>query len=220
MAINSAPIRIIRFWTAYTNRNGVQTPRDMVEYCAPGMAQMATTVAVVMQLAKVRTDIDPDNPAYQLARMRWEIIGPAYKAWKAGQDIPVNGTPLAAWSGITPEQAEIVRSFGLRTVEEVAAATDGIVSKVQLPGMRDIRDNARLFIESADQNKLAAQMAEKDREIASMRADMEELRQMLIEASKAAEPELNADGSEAPRRRGRPPKVREEAPDVPDEAVA
>jgi hypothetical protein len=205
-----APLRIIRFWTAYTQRDGANIARDMVEYCAPGMAQRATTVAVVDQLSRIRTDVDPDNPAYRLARERWGAIEPAYAAWKKGHEITVDGTPLAAWPGVTPEQAEVLRTFGLRTVEEVANATDSVIARVQLPGVRDLQANARAFLEAADRGKVAAELARKDDEIAALKADMEELKAMLVESMQANEPDLEPDGSEAPRRRGRPPKARDE----------
>lgn len=204
-----APIRIVKFWTTYRKRNGETVPVDMVEYCAPGMAQRATTTAIVSQLAKVREDIDADNPAYLIARERWAAIGPAYEAWKKGHEVPVDGTPLAAWPGVTAEQADVLRSFGMRTVEEIAQATDSIIARVQLPGMREMQTQARAYLDSADQVRVSEDLARKDRELAELRDQLEEMRQIVLAAQAEADPDLEADGSEAPRRRGRPPKVRD-----------
>ncbi len=204
----AATLRIIRFWTEYIKREGAIVPVDKVEYCAPGMGQRSTTVAPVSQLSKIREDVDPDNPVFALARDRWAAIEPHYSAWKQGQEMPSHGTPLAAWSGITPAQAEIIKTFGLRSVEEVAEASDSLIGRVQLPGMRDIAENARRFLASKDQNAIADALAKKDDEMALLRDQLEEMRQLVVELSqREADPETD----EAPRRRGRPPKVQPEA---------
>lgn len=204
------PIRIVKFWTAYPVRQGKPVAVDMVEYCAPGAAQRSTTTAVVASLGKIRADIDMDNPVYRLAVDRWEAIRPAYEAWKQGQELPEVGTPIGAWPGITVEQAEVFRNFGFRSVEDIAEATDSVLTRVQLPGVRDIQENARRYLASADQMAVARSLEAKDAEIAEMRDQMEELRQMLVASMANSETDLEADGSEAPKRRGRPPKIRDE----------
>lgn len=177
-------LRVLKFWTKYVPRNGETVGIDMVEYCAPGMAQRSTTVARVSDLRKVRETIDPDDVAGQMARDRWSIIGPLYDAWKTNQEIPANGTPLGAWSGITQEQADVMRQYGLRTVEDVADATDSVISRVPLPGARTLQTLAKNFLGSRDQARVAEDMALKDQEIASLKADHEEMMRMLEEMQK------------------------------------
>ncbi|WDR03626.1 hypothetical protein PSQ19_06030 [Devosia algicola] len=70
----------------------------------------------------------------------WATIEPAYRAWKEGREVPLNGTPLAAWPGITPEQADVFRLVGIRSVEQVRDMTDTIRSKVRLPNTRELQD--------------------------------------------------------------------------------
>lgn len=205
--MSTAPFRIVKFWTKYVQRGGQTVPVDMVEYCAPGMAQRASTTAPVSMLAKVQPNIDADNIAGQMALTRWRVIEPAYNAWKQGQELPQNGTPLAAWPGITPEQAEVFRQTGLRSVEEIADAGDSLLQRVQLPGTRDIRDNARRFLEAKDQARVADALAAKDEQINALTDQLEELRQMILAREADPSDDLEADGSAAPRRRGRPPKV-------------
>ena len=205
--MSTAPFRIVKLWTKFVQRGGQNVPVDMVEYCAPGMAQRTATTAPVSMLAKVQTNIDPDNIAGQMALQRWNVIKPAYEAWKQGQALPEHGTPLAAWPGITPEQADVFRQTGLRSVEEIAEATDSLLQRVQLPGTRDIRDNAKRFLDAKDQSKIADAIAAKDEQINSLQDQLEELRQMIIAREADPSDDLEADGSAAPRRRGRPPKV-------------
>lgn len=201
-------IRIVKFWTKYPP-NG-RPPVDMVEYCAPGMAQKATTVARISDLNRIRHNVDGDDTAGQTALRRWQMIEPAYNAWKQGQALPEHGTPLAAWPGISAEQAEVFRTFGFKTVEDIAGATSSIVAKVQLPGVMEIQANAKRFLASFDQNKVAANLAEKDQQIALLTDQLEELRQMIL-AKAEDDDDLEPDGSSPPKRRGRPPKQPVEA---------
>jgi phosphopantetheinyl transferase (holo-ACP synthase) len=198
-------IRVVRLWTDYLkNADGTLRAVDKVEYCAPGMAQKSTTVATIKSLSAIRKDADLDNIAAAMAADRWAAIEPHYKAWKDGQEAPEHGTPLAAWPGVTLQQAEVLKQTGLRSVEEVAAAVDSVISRVQLPNMRDIQANAKRFLEAQDTQKFSAEMMKRDAENAVLREQLEELRQIVIAQQADASEDLNADGTEK-KRRGRPP---------------
>lgn len=196
----AAPFRIIKFWTKFVTRNGKVVPEDMVEYCAIGQAQRTTTPAYISQLRRVRVDFDVNDVASRLAFERWEAIRPAYEAWKKGQEIPDSGHPIGAWPGITPEQADVLRTAGLKSVEDVAAASDGVLSRVQLPNARGLRDLAQKFLDARDNQRVAERMTERDQEVATLKEQLEEMKQLLLS-------QQSSDDDEAPRRRGRPPKV-------------
>lgn len=223
---NALPLGIKRFWTEYlpiadrrkrlVERAQKGEPglalagegehqrllQDMVEYHALGMAQRCSTVDSVNRISRV-LPYDPNSPneAIKMAHLIWNSVKPAWEAWKGGQEAPLNGTPLAVWPGVTTEQGDILRQFGLRTVEEVAAMTDGIVTKIPLPSARDIKANAQRFLESADQNRTAERLEEKDREMAMLKEQLEEMRQIVLsQEAKKKEPE------EPAKKRGRPRK--------------
>ena len=205
MATATAPFRIVKFWTEYKRAAGGLKEIDMVEYCAVGMASKATTVARISDLKRVRDNVDPDDVAGNIAKQRWDFISRHYDAWKEGQSTPEHGTPLAAWPGITPQQAEIFKQTGLRSVEDIATATDSVINRVQIPGVREIQANAKRFLEAQDGQLLADQLAKKDQQIDALTEQLEELRQMVIAQAQDRE------GDEPPKRRGRPPKAETEA---------
>ena len=198
-------LRIVKFWTTYKTVAGQMHPVEMVEYCAPGMATKSTTVARVKDLQRTVPNFDSDNVAAMLAAERWRLIERAYVAWKQGQEIPQDGTPLAAWPGLTSEQAEVFRSFGLRSVEDVAHATTSIIQKVQLPNVMAIQTLAKSFLAAKDQTVVASALAAKDAEVADLKDQLEELRQLILQQQ--GEPEDDDDAPEKPKRRGRPPKA-------------
>lgn len=127
---------------------------------------------------------DGANQSEKVAYMTaiWKDIEPAYTAWREGREIPLNGTPLAAWPGITPEQAEIFRLSGIRTVEALRDMTEMQRGKVRLPNARELQELAGKFLENSDAAKAAAREAEKDRQIADMAERMAAMEAMLEQA--------------------------------------
>lgn len=199
---------LLKARTEYVNdKDGNPVGRDWVEYCAPGQASFAVTSALAHHAKR--------NPVL------WAAIGPAYDAWKSGQEAPAHGTPLGAWPGVNETQAEAIRAIGLRTVEDVAAMTDTIMARIRLPNARSIRDLAQRFITAKDDRAVEQALADKDREIADLRAKMDQLADMVA-ASNVALPAAEGDAEideeiegdviplAAPRRRGRPPKAQSE----------
>lgn len=110
----------------------------------------------------------------KLMALRWQQIEPAYKAWKAGHDLPMSGTSLAAWAGVTSEKAEVLRRYSIRTVEEVRDLTEGQMEKIPLPGMRDLRKQAGIFIAGKGASDAAARESDRDNEIAALKAQLSE----------------------------------------------
>lgn len=116
----------------------------------------------------------------------WSEIEPAYAAWKEGREVPLNGTPLAAWPGITPEQAEIFRLAAVRSVEQVRDMSDTVRSKVRLPNVRELQELARIFLENSGAAAAAEREAAKDRQIAEMAERMEAMEAMLEQVTRPA----------------------------------
>jgi hypothetical protein len=110
----------------------------------------------------------------RLMAVRWHQIAPAYAAWKAGHEMPVAGTPLSAWAGVTAEKAEVLRRYAIRTVEEVAKLAEGQLEKIQLPGMRDLKKSAQLFLDGRGAAEAAERETERDSTIAALETRLRE----------------------------------------------
>lgn len=175
---------------------------DWVAYGPVGSAQLLLTVEKISRLSAVQPmeGRAAQNPAVQMAHLRWNAIKPRYDAWKAGRAAPVDGTPLAAWNGVSTEQADHLRMHGIHTVEDVAKLTDTHRQRLGIPGLNDMIENAKRFLSSLDKSAVTKALEEKDQQIATMQAQIQELIEMVKEA-KAPEP----------KRRGRPPKTEQVA---------
>ena len=124
---------------------------------------------------------------------KWAAVEPAYEAWKRDNVIPEFGTPLAAWPGVSADQAAHLKRMGLTTVEHVRDMSESAVVKLPFPDARKMPQLAKAFLE-------ARSTAEKDRQIEEMRERMEAMEAMLAEGM---EPEK--------RKPGRPRKQVDEA---------
>jgi hypothetical protein len=198
------PILIHRFYTVYEDdpkRPGHQRARDMVEYGPIGSAGRTHTTERIDILSKPQK-VAGVNPAITAARVMWDFIKPRYEAWKSNQDLPETGTPLAAWNHLTPQQAEILRVNGVRSVEDVSLLTDAHFNRIPIPNLRSIVEGAKKFLDSKDVNKFTAEMRSKDEQLAAANVRIDEMAAMLAKLME-----------DAPQKRGpgRPPKSEEAA---------
>lgn len=83
----------------------------------------------------------PDNPI-------WGVIKPAYEHWKNGQKEVVDGTPLSAWSGISPELKKVLEPANIRSVEDLAKMEDSAIQRLGVPNLRRKQQEARSFLEA------------------------------------------------------------------------
>jgi len=138
-------------------------------YAPAGNIQNCQTWENVKRLMPPAEDSDEEeemqrrNPAgSKLFHMRaiWSVIGPHYEAWLNGEKVTEEGVPLDAWAGANASQVKMLKRAGIHTVEHLAAASEGQMSKVNLPDLRDLKRRAATFIESADKTELADKVAE------------------------------------------------------------
>lgn len=183
-------IRIVEFKTQY--RPG-KDPVDMVLLAPQGDGFEKTRTW--HRVEKLRppenvTEKEKERLSHIDMVSKWAIIGPAYEAWQSGNAPPESGTPLAAWAGVTQEQAEFMRKMGIRSVEDVRDMGEGAVEQLRWPGSRKLPALAGEFLKSETAAQKDAKLAEMTERMAALEALLEETMQ------------------DKPRR-GRPPKVKE-----------
>lgn len=109
-------------------------------------------------------------------RERWPR---AYEAFKGGQELVLEGTPIDEWPAVGPSQALEMKLSNVKTVEQLAGLSDALLSKVVPMGGHALRDKAKRFLEVASNNapteRLAADLAEAQRESADLKRQLKEL---------------------------------------------
>jgi hypothetical protein len=125
---------------------------------------------------------------------------PLWVQYEASLDQVAAGTALDAWTFLTDSNKHLLRYLGFTNVEQIAGASDQQLQKVGMGGF-EMRTKAKAFLEAQTDSEAAQKYAslaeETARQLAEMRAEMQEMKAFAAEA-----PEV----SDAPRR-GRPPKV-------------
>ena len=106
---------------------------------------------------------------------RWAEIEPAYEAWRKGEEIPEDGTALAAWAGVTKEQAAVFKSMGIRTVEAVAEMGDSTIDRLPFPNRRELKKTAKAFLEGRGAAALSDELVAAQERIAAMEAMLAEM---------------------------------------------
>lgn len=172
--------RPLRFFKEYKPQSdGNMKEIEKIEWAPLGKAHTASTVQTIKEIRETQL---------------WPVFEKSYEAWKKGDEIPVNGTPLAAWSGVTPEQAAILKASQIYTVEELANLTSTIKNRLRVPNIDNLCHLAGLFLETKDQRKFEEALQRKDEQVSEMQSRLAELEAMLMEKA------------DAPKKRGRPPK--------------
>lgn len=86
-----------------------------------------------------------------------------YEAFKQGQAVSPEGTPLEYWPPMTPGKIMELKHLGFRTVDDIAKMDDLSVQRIGMGGM-GLRNAARAFLDDAEAGKLTSQLqAENDR---------------------------------------------------------
>lgn len=159
---------VIGFKAEFTNGKQV----DWVEVAPAGEAFERTHTWLRIKDIMPPEHPDLSAPSHVALVERWQVIGPAYDAWRNGQELPQDGTPLAAWSGVSPEQAAALIRMGIRTVEAVRDASESAIVKLPFPNARKLPSLAGEFLSGRDK-------ADQARELDAMREKMAAMEEML-----------------------------------------
>lgn len=161
---------VVAFETRYRNGKAI----DYVCIAPKGEAFMKTQTWYPIPKIKPRDDVDPEvkqSLTYQAMAGRWSVIGPKYDEWKRGNEIPEDGTPLGAWSAVTPEIATLLKQKGIRTVEDVAEMSPDAASKLPMPNARKLPELAKSYLGGVE----SASLAEENESLKERMAAMEEM---------------------------------------------
>jgi hypothetical protein len=196
-------IKIEKFWTDYEPDPadpGKLRGVDWVQWIKIGDQHQSTISDKVVRLQGGERKGADGSLKFYPPDVVWQAIGPAYEAWKRQEALPVQGTPLEAWPGVSHEMLRVFKGANMLAVEDVAGMTESTMQRIGLPNVRGIKEKAKAFLEAQrDTAKIEAVIAEDRATIRKQAAEMDELRAMIEQLSAR-------DGAEVRRGPGRPPK--------------
>lgn len=124
----------------------------------------------------------------------------SYKMWKAGQELPVTGTPIKTWPVLSPSQVGALLAIHVRTVEDLATLNDEGLKRVGM-GAIDLKRKAQAWLAQAqDKGPLTMEVSNLKKENETLKASLESLHQRLNDMQKQSQsftevksPEITAD---------------------------
>lgn len=168
-------IRVLGFYTKYGKDPKTGDKNRAIDYVefAPAQALNAQSTTERVEFLRPKfTDDDDDTPQKATKRLHmeaiWSVIGPAYEAWKKGYEIPASGTPLAAWAGVTSDQANALRKLAIYTVEDLATLSDDKFPRVPMPNVREVRDLARRYLDTGEDTRTAERLNDLEKSNAAL----------------------------------------------------
>lgn len=131
--------------------------------------------------------------------MLWAHFGAAIDKWKQDQTLPVDGMPLEAWPAITKGQIKACKGIGLRSVEDIAKATDSIREKLGM-GSADLIAKAKKFVETREQSATANRVADLEKQVETLVQSLKEAREtvdslMAEKGQRPRKPKLDKDAA-------------------------
>lgn len=176
-------IRVLKFETRYSKGKEY----DWVLYAPAHNIKDCQTWERVDRLTPPEEEMERDNRGTKMFHMKavWSFIGPRYEAWKGGNEIPDDGTPLSSWAGVDSGQVGEFKKADIRTVEDLATLTDGALDRVALPRVRYLREQAKKYIESQGATELSQEVADTKEQLS---AAMELMAEMKAEMEAMAKP--------------------------------
>lgn len=144
-------------------------PRFFTQEIATDQVDGQTGLKVYRTVEFVELLIPGDKGSAPVKRVNDQIRAmyrDQYARWKeqgGGADMVGDGIPLKLWPGIKQEVARGLENINIWTVQQLAAMSDSRCTQPGTMGLRDLRDKARAFLESASQTApIAALQAQLD----------------------------------------------------------
>lgn len=99
-----------------------------------------------------------------------------YEAWKKGQEVPLNGTPIKNWAIPSPAQVQNLLAAGMKTVEDLALCNDEGLRRLGMGGV-ELRNKAKAFLASA--SSVVEENAALKTEVEQLKGSLEAMQQQI-----------------------------------------
>src|SRR5215831_13713798 len=119
-------------------------------------------------------------------RNRWPD---EYRAWRAGQEMPLSGTPIEHWPLLNSAQVKMLRAVDVRSVEEVARLSDVHVQGLVMGGM-SLREQARAWLDNSEYTALVTRLTAANDVLQSRLAALEAHNANMAEAIQQLQAQL------------------------------
>lgn len=154
----------------YVSITAVGTKDEVVREVAPWLAH------IKQQVTEGR--LPPEHEEYYRK---------AYERWKAGEEVPLQGTPIKHWPVISPAQMANCLAANVRTVEDLAQASGEAITRIGM-GAVELKQKAEAWLKASASvgtvvqlnSALQVENARLKTEVAALEKKNEELANRLL----------------------------------------
>ncbi len=189
-------------------KNGVCVEmKRLVDYSPAGTEDMVRMQVPVEDLLCVEENDDPHSVQHNIARARAALVMRALARRDHESETPDGHFALETWGGLTPVMQKSLRKCGIRSLQELAGASEATISRMGgiIINPRKLIEQCRMYLSSMDKTQAAAELLlerEKSAEMAQRVEEMEaKFAALLSKLNVGDAAETVSD--EAPKRRGR-----------------
>lgn len=111
----------------------------------------------------------------------------AYEYFLKGEELPLTGSPIKLWPGVTPSQCKTLIDLHVLTVEDLAQCNEETIARMGMGG-RALKQKAMDYLSSAsDHGKVTLEMETLRRDLAASEEANKELREQVTGLAKQVE---------------------------------
>jgi hypothetical protein len=103
----------------------------------------------------------------------YRYLLPTIEGWRKTQTIATDGHPVEAWPALTKGQIKTLKGLGLRSVEDIATATDVARERYGM-GFVDMQKQARAYLDNKSKTATAKQLADQDNVLVALKEQLAE----------------------------------------------
>lgn len=163
---------------AASNVAGRYVAKDVdMAYITPPYSRDIFKMKVTDWLANMKQDVANGRLPEEWA----QNYRKAYDAWKNGQELPLNGTPIKGWGVISPAVQEELIRLNVRTVEDLARVTDEGQRAIGM-GAIDLKNKAAAWLaQMEDKGGVTMKMAALEQQNAQLQGNVATLERQVKE---------------------------------------
>jgi hypothetical protein len=182
---------------SYTRTQGAAETREWPEFFIDSVQDHVATERegrpIFKDEERVRIYFPGDQtkrPVFKVTREHADKYPQEYAAFKSGQELALNGTPLEQWPILKRAQVMEMKAVGFRTVEDIAGMSDLAKQRLGMGGNRlcelaksyldDAQAGALLTKTTAENERHERTIAEQNEKIANLSALCERLSSEVI----------------------------------------
>jgi hypothetical protein len=144
---------------------------------------------------KVKTwisNMENDMRNQRLPKEWFDAYMAKYEAWKRGEELPLNGTPIKGWGVISPAIQETLIHMNVMTVEDAALMNDEAIKRLGMGGL-DVKVKAKAWLAQLnDKGALTLEMSSITKENNVLKGSVESLQRQVDELMKMVQKDAPA----------------------------